>query len=45
MEYSKKLIIKLQKYWKKRFGIDLNEKKANEYLKALADFYTIFAND
>ncbi len=40
--FSKKLIIEIQEYFKKKYGLDLSEEKADEYLKSLADFVLAF---
>ncbi len=45
MNYSKKLIIRLQKYWKNRFGIDLSQEKSEEYLESLVSFYLALVDD
>jgi len=43
--FSKKLIARIQKYFKKKYGVELTEEKADEYLKALANFYIIFVSE
>jgi hypothetical protein len=42
-KYSKELIERFQKYFKEKYGVDVDEEKANEWLDALADFYITLA--
>lgn len=43
MQYSKGLIMNIQKYWKEEFNLDLNEDTANQYLDSFADLFLIFS--
>jgi len=45
VKYSKELIIKLQGYFKKYYGVDVDDEKAVQYLDALADFYITLVSD
>lgn len=45
LKYSKELIAKCQKYFKKKYNIDLNEEKTEEYLESIAGFYLALIND
>ena len=42
-KYSKELIERFQKYFKEKYGVDVGDEKANEWLDALADFYITLA--
>jgi hypothetical protein len=45
MRFSKKLIIRCQNYFKQKYGLNLSEEKADEYLENLANFYLAFIED
>lgn len=40
--FSKELIVEIQEYFKKAYEIELTDEKAEEYLKAIAEFWLAF---
>ena len=40
--FSKGLITEIQEYFKSRYGIELTDEKAEEYWKAIAEFWLAF---
>ncbi len=42
MEYSKNVVVEVQKYWKERFKEELTEDTTNQYLDSFADLYACF---
>lgn len=45
MRFSKELIIECQEYFNKKYGLDLNEEKVDEYLESITNFYLAFVGD
>jgi hypothetical protein len=45
MRFSKGLIIRCQKYFKEKYGLDLSQEKADEYLESIANFYLALVED
>jgi len=42
--FSKELITEIQEYFKNKYGVELTDETAEEYLKALAEFCLAFLN-
>ena len=42
MQFSKDLVLKIQRYWKEKYNEEITEDTANQYLSSLADLFGCF---